>query len=1107
MAQATYVPTGDTAFISGSVTITFPAERGTTRLSHPFSINSGGGKVCFAHGNLQYQASTGTWRFAEHQYDIIGNNPGNSVLTDATRSTQSDWIDMFSFGTSGWNGWVNDSNKIYQPWRYAETVTSVATLKSSLPSWSLVGNKQNADWAYYNAITSGESTDAPHIWRTLTRDEWEYVINGRDHASSLRGTARIYLTTTSEWRNGLVLLPDDFEYGVSHTFNNGANTWSSTLTSYETNSFDSEESWAAFEEAYDAVFLPAAGLYEDTNTNNWTVRVPDGRRKAEVNLYGAYWSTTYSGGSSYKSLYLSFKSNGINTASGTALVSGTLDGTARIDDRLAVRPVCLPFGPSATWSNCESVTLEQEDGNNWSIDVEKKYDYDCLIYWSDRSTNSEFTRDVEDIAGAPDLRAYLIYKKPIYADLTSLRGDVDGDRSDRGTVTVESIEGGTKRRITATPDAGYVFLRWSDGVVTNPRILTITEAFNGGVFTAYFAPASTLGKFTVDSHKFGWTCDSIIIRTESEDWEEIVGNVEAYFNNTGSAVKGRKANFDKGMYVLPTGDLSDKEGQTMDLVIFDKCGNVMTHTRGITIPKIVKTNANASTLGLSATSEVIVLPGVTLTFNTNVTIASLTVQAGAKVVINSDVTLTTGSLTMAADGRTGEAGIYPQMLVNGKIVKKGDTSNPVPLYLDYTLDYHKYYPLMLPYNVNIAGITFADGSSATIDEDYEVHRYNGAARASGVAGWENVGDDSPAATTLYATQGYDIFAAQEWKTGIYRDKSILRFPMLANLKDGEPAKALPVEQHPATNPHAANWNLIGNPYLGSFHNMNGGAVATSLIAEDGSGYRYINVPLDGFRDYLQTRVNDADVLPFNVFFVQAISDGDLTVSVGDRHLKAPARQNIQGEAINLPEELEAGITLTQGERYDRTGILLGNAFTEGYDYNADLAKMFGTAKKLNVYSISGNTQLAYCALPYAGNGTNVLPVLNIGYSNASTEETAVFAFDSKYYNAAAFDALYLTDNVTGETIDLLLDDYTFMPLAKQDDERFTLSAHVRRFKEITTGVDNTTTVTTNTESGVYDLLGRKVYNSVNAFRQMKQSVPAGIYIVIDNGQLTKEIIR
>ena len=30
-------------------------------------------KVHFSKGNLQYQASTNTWRFAEKQYDIIGD--------------------------------------------------------------------------------------------------------------------------------------------------------------------------------------------------------------------------------------------------------------------------------------------------------------------------------------------------------------------------------------------------------------------------------------------------------------------------------------------------------------------------------------------------------------------------------------------------------------------------------------------------------------------------------------------------------------------------------------------------------------------------------------------------------------------------------------------------------------------------------------------------------------------------------------------------------------------------------------------------------------------------------------------------------------------------
>ena len=36
-------------------------------------------RVCFSQGNLQYQASTDTWRFAEHQYDVVGMGYG---LTD-----------------------------------------------------------------------------------------------------------------------------------------------------------------------------------------------------------------------------------------------------------------------------------------------------------------------------------------------------------------------------------------------------------------------------------------------------------------------------------------------------------------------------------------------------------------------------------------------------------------------------------------------------------------------------------------------------------------------------------------------------------------------------------------------------------------------------------------------------------------------------------------------------------------------------------------------------------------------------------------------------------------------------------------------------------------
>ena len=40
-------------------------------LSGLFSV-SATQQVHFSQGNLQYQASTNTWRFAEHQYDYVG---------------------------------------------------------------------------------------------------------------------------------------------------------------------------------------------------------------------------------------------------------------------------------------------------------------------------------------------------------------------------------------------------------------------------------------------------------------------------------------------------------------------------------------------------------------------------------------------------------------------------------------------------------------------------------------------------------------------------------------------------------------------------------------------------------------------------------------------------------------------------------------------------------------------------------------------------------------------------------------------------------------------------------------------------------------------------
>ena len=61
-------------------------------LTGKFTINASGDKIQFSQGNLQYLASTNTWRFAEQQYYYVGNAVGNTTSTG--RDSQADWIDL-----------------------------------------------------------------------------------------------------------------------------------------------------------------------------------------------------------------------------------------------------------------------------------------------------------------------------------------------------------------------------------------------------------------------------------------------------------------------------------------------------------------------------------------------------------------------------------------------------------------------------------------------------------------------------------------------------------------------------------------------------------------------------------------------------------------------------------------------------------------------------------------------------------------------------------------------------------------------------------------------------------------------------------------------------
>ena len=233
-------------------------------------------KVYFSQGNLQYQASTGIWRFAEQQYDFVGE--ANKKISQ----TYDGWIDLFGWGTSGW------SNLYYsQPYCTNKTNSNYHVGGSAKNNLTEVYAK--ADWGVYNAISNGGNQAGQ--WRTLTNKEWQYLIDTRADASSKKGVASV------NGINGLILLPDDWIMPDGLVFNSGVadnegSEYFSTINSY------SSAEWSKME-TNGAVFLPAAG-YRDGTSVTW------------VGLLGRYWSA---------SAYDAFDASGISFMSNIVRVS------------------------------------------------------------------------------------------------------------------------------------------------------------------------------------------------------------------------------------------------------------------------------------------------------------------------------------------------------------------------------------------------------------------------------------------------------------------------------------------------------------------------------------------------------------------------------------------------------------------------------------------------------------------------------------------------------------------------------------------------------------------------------------------------------------------
>lgn len=217
-------------------------------------------QVRFAKGNLQYQSWSGSWRFADNQYDMVAS---------PTQFRVGGWFsvypgnvegsDHYYMGDAAYTGWID-------MFYWSTPLSNFGIGLSSID--------ESDNFKDYGLVFGVSST-----WRTLSKEEWEYLIWNRPNANNLYGTGSIVLAS-GDAVNGIFILPDNWVSIVGSNFNPGTSSRpDGSFDDYRQNTFSLSE-WVVMEES-GALFLPACGGQRDGNICH------------SAGTDGRYWTSTY----------------------------------------------------------------------------------------------------------------------------------------------------------------------------------------------------------------------------------------------------------------------------------------------------------------------------------------------------------------------------------------------------------------------------------------------------------------------------------------------------------------------------------------------------------------------------------------------------------------------------------------------------------------------------------------------------------------------------------------------------------------------------------------------------------------------------------------------
>ena len=198
-------------------------------------------KVNFAHGNLRCEGDRyeAEWSMAKQQYEVLGQD---NIDVQGERSYPAWLVDLFCWSTL--ENYYGVSSYYYYDDDEARSFF----------------NGEFADWGECPTLIR----DLGEGWQTLSKEEWNYLLNERPNAAQLRAIA------TVAGVKGLVLIPDEWD------------AIDGIMLSEEMTA----EQWAVIEQT-GLVFLPAAGQMTSTYV--------DYVATTTVTEAATYWTSTPSG--------------------------------------------------------------------------------------------------------------------------------------------------------------------------------------------------------------------------------------------------------------------------------------------------------------------------------------------------------------------------------------------------------------------------------------------------------------------------------------------------------------------------------------------------------------------------------------------------------------------------------------------------------------------------------------------------------------------------------------------------------------------------------------------------------------------------------------------